>query len=300
MTEMTELVERAAAKRKAAVRSINDRPSERRASETPGSLWASRSVTRHPVEVRSDEGSKGLSFSGYASVTEAPYEMYDFFGPYTEIVARGAFEATLQQADLDVPLVLNHDSLRRIARTTNGSLQLAEDDIGLRADASDLDETDHDVAYIAPKLRSGLIDEMSFRFSITSGQWSPDYTEFRINSVDIQRGDVAIVGYGASPHTTAQLRSLASKIKVGRALDAEDVNMLTQAMAWMTSIDLIVDQAQETLAGYLKVPNPDTDEDDSMSNLSSDDLNKVLRGARTEMQRRSLKPPMTLQELLRD
>jgi phage head maturation protease len=62
------------------------------------------------------------------------------------------------------------------------------------------------VAYIAPKLRSGLVDEMSFAFRIESGQWSPDYTEYRINRFDIHRGDVAIVGYGANPYTVGSLR----------------------------------------------------------------------------------------------
>jgi phage head maturation protease len=63
------------------------------------------------------------------------------------------------------------------------------------------------VAYIAPKIRAGLIDEMSFMFRIVRGQWSPDYMEYRIDEVDIDRGDVSIVGYGANPATSAELRS---------------------------------------------------------------------------------------------
>jgi len=217
---MTDLLERAASARRDNTRAVSDRPRERRASEQPGSVYASRAVTRRPVQVREASAGGGLDFTGYASVTEAPYEMYDFFGPYTEIVSRGAFDATLNTKDLDVPLVLNHDSLRRIARTTNGSLLLEADDIGLRADAPNLDPNDGDVAYIAPKLRSGLVDEMSFRFSIDSGHWSPDYSEFRIDAANIQRGDVSIVGYGASPHTSAQLRSALQDIgAVPRGVD---------------------------------------------------------------------------------
>jgi HK97 family phage prohead protease len=90
--------------------------------------------------------------------------------------------------------------LRRIARTTNGTLTLAEDETGLRVEAT-LDPADADVAYIAPKLRAGLIDEMSFAFRITSGLWSPDYSEYRIDRFDLHRGDVAIVGFGANPAT---------------------------------------------------------------------------------------------------
>jgi HK97 family phage prohead protease len=187
-------------------------------------LVESRTVTHRPIEVRDAETGDGLNFTGYASVTEVPYEMYDLFGPYSEVVSRGAFEATLKTENLDVPLVLNHDSLRRLARTTNGSLMLAEDDIGLCVDAPNLDPTDLDVAYIAPKLRNGLIDEMSFRFSITAGQWSPDYTEYRIEATDIHRGDVAIVGYGASPTTVAQLRSLTQRLAEDRGLGSADLS----------------------------------------------------------------------------
>lgn len=149
-----------------------------------------------------------MHFQGYASVTDIGYEMYDMFGPYTEMVTSGAFGKSLAFTDLDVPLVLQHQDLRRIARTTNGSLTLSEDEEGLLVDAPSLDLADHDVAYIVPKLRSGLIDEMSFKFRITAGEWSPDWMEYHINEVDIHRGDVAIVGYGANPHTAgASLRT---------------------------------------------------------------------------------------------
>jgi HK97 family phage prohead protease len=133
--------------------------------------------------------------------------MWDAFGEYEEIVHIGSFAESLARADLDVPLVIDHVSSRRIARTTvpAAPLSLTEvttgDRTGLRVLAPALDRADPDVQYIVPKLRSGLIDEMSFRFLITSGRWSDDYTQFHIHAADIHRGDVSIVGYGASPHT---------------------------------------------------------------------------------------------------
>lgn len=297
---MSEALERAAQARKADTRALADRPRERRCAETPGALVASRALVRRPVEVRDSSGGNGLDFSGYASVTETGYEMYDFFGPYTEVVSRTAFDKTLAQDGLDVPLVLGHDSMRRIARTTNGSLMLAADEIGLKCDAPNLDPTDADVAYIAPKLRSGLIDEMSFRFAIVRGQWSPDYTEYRIEEVDINRGDVSIVGYGANPATSTQLRAVAERLQVGRALDAEDVNMLTQAMAWFTAVDSIVDEAQESLATYLKVPSPDPDDAaKELAAMKPDALRMFEKAIRTELRTRQLAPAMSLHDLLK-
>lgn len=207
---MTTLREAAAA-RSTAVATPADRPSHRRWAEEPSSRALVRaSVTDMALRAKADSPDV-LRFTGHASVTERAYEMWDMFGPYMEIVSAEAFDASLARADLDVPLVLNHDSLRRMARTTNGTLELSRDDIGLLVGA-DLDPADADVAYVAPKIDKGLIDEMSFRFSIDAGQWNPDYTEYRINAVDIHRGDVSIVGYGANPYTAGSaLRAAAPK-----------------------------------------------------------------------------------------
>jgi HK97 family phage prohead protease len=187
-------------------------------------------TARAQVEVRAAEGeSTSLHFTGLASAYERGYEMYDFFGPYTEIVTAGAGAVSLSRADLDVPLVLQHDSLRRIARTTTGTLFLTETDDGLTVDAPQLDSEDRDVAYIAPKIRAGLVDEMSFMFRITKGQWSPDYTEFRIQEFDIHRGDVAIVGYGANPYTASDLRSVKPQIRGRDLITLEDTRLLPLA-----------------------------------------------------------------------
>ncbi|MFD5057425.1 HK97 family phage prohead protease [Streptomyces sp. NPDC058394] len=205
----------AAAARAQNVRQRADRPSQRRSSEQPGTRATVR-ASLSGVQVRAAEGN-GLEFLGHASVYERAYEMWDMFGPYTEVVSAGAGTESLARADLDVPLVLGHDQLRRLARTTTGTLVLSEDENGLSVHAPQLDPADVDVAYITPKLRAGLIDEMSFAFRIESGQWSPDYSEYRINRYDIHRGDVAIVGYGANPYTGANVRQPAAEAPSSRA-----------------------------------------------------------------------------------
>ncbi len=212
--------EDAALRRAAAVATRADRPSQRRSGDAAWSGQLARVSVPSKLELRSSE-SGSLVFEGWASAYESPYEMYDYFGPYTEVVSRGAGTKSLNRADLDVPLVLAHDQLRRIARTTNGTLALDEDERGLHVLAPDLDPDDADVAYIAPKLRSGLINEMSFAFRIIRGVWSPDYTEYRIDEYDIHRGDAAIVGFGANPSTAAGLRSASPEsIRVRELIEA--------------------------------------------------------------------------------
>lgn len=205
----------AAEARGQAVQQSSHRPSQRRCAEEPGTAPVAR-VRAQRMEMRAEDGDGGaLHFSGFASVYNRGYEMWDMFGPYTEQVSSGAGAVSLARADLDVPLVLQHDPMRRLARTLNGTLTVDErtetgadgsDVEGLYVDAPNLNPRDADVAYIAPKLmrdgdRDPLIDEMSFRFRITRGQWSPDWDEYHIKEYDIHRGDVAIVAYGANPHT---------------------------------------------------------------------------------------------------
>lgn len=213
---MNEL-DRAAARRADALNHRNDRPAQRRNAEHP----QSRSGVLSPASLtlREADDAPTLRFQGAASVMERGYPMFDAFGEYTEIVDSAAFDNTLRADGLDVPLVLGHDQMRRVARTTNGSLRLAAAGDELAVDA-DLDPADADVAYIAPKLRSGLIDEMSFAFRIVSGSWSPDYTEYRIHEVDIHRGDVSIVGWGANPHTSASLVKKSAGTPLLALLDA--------------------------------------------------------------------------------
>lgn len=227
-------IEEAAERRAAAVAAPADRPSQRRCAEDSNSRAYAPSPAKALQLRDSDSGSGSLHFSGYASVYERGYEMWDWYGPYTEIMETGAAAASLARADLDVPLVLQHDSLRRIARTSNGTLTLVEDEIGLHVDAPQLDAADPDVAYIAPKLRSGLIDEMSFKFRIVRGQWSPDYTEYRITEVDLHRGDVAIVAYGANPHT------------VGAGLRSADIRSLVRGVDDATAREILSDLQSRT------------------------------------------------------
>lgn len=211
---------RAAAERASVIEQRADRPRNRRNAEA-GGVGRSGLVRIAPsltfVERAGDDpsGLDSVRFAGCASATGFGYEMFDFAGPYTEFVDPGAFTKTLSREGLDVPLVIEHVPGRRLARTTIpagqlGHLSLEESEGGLMCGA-DLDPADPDVAYIVPKLRSGLIDEMSFRFVITRGQWSEDWTEYRIQEVDMHRGDVAICAYGANPATTAEVRTPAAQ-----------------------------------------------------------------------------------------
>jgi hypothetical protein len=51
------------------------------------------------------------------------------------------------------------------------------------------------------------VTEMSFAFMLEDGEFSSDFSQFRIKRVDLNRGDVSAVNYGANPYTSIMARS---------------------------------------------------------------------------------------------
>jgi HK97 family phage prohead protease len=155
----------------------------------------------------------GLEFrvEGYASVTESPYDM----GSYEETISRSAFTKTLSMRP-DIQLLVNHEGLP-LARTTvapgqPGHLQLSEDSKGLRFDVQ-LDRDDPDAQTLMRKVGVGLMDQASFAFRVIRQSWNDAHTLRTINEVSLDRGDVSIVNYGASPSTPVDARALVKQAK---------------------------------------------------------------------------------------
>lgn len=183
-----------------------------------------RAVAVSDFEVRSDVDE--LVLEGYASVFETPYPI--FGGPeaggWDEVVDRRAFDKSLA-AKPDVHLLVNHEGLP-LARTKSGTMDLSTDRKGLKVVAR-LDRSDPDVQTIAPKMRRGDLDEMSFAFRTNRHEFNEDESLRRLLEVTIHKGDVSVVNFGANDATSVQLRALAML----RELDAE------AAMAELRSID---------------------------------------------------------------
>lgn len=156
------------------------------------------------LEVRAKSGGQ-VTLAGYASVTEQVYEMWDWLGPYGEVVRQGAFSKTLAENPA-VQLLLNHGGLS-MAYTNAGTLRLAEDSTGLQMEA-DVNTGRTDVRDMVTALEDRAVDEMSFAFRVTRQQWSPDYDQRDILEVDIHKGDVSVVNFGANPHTSVEARGL--------------------------------------------------------------------------------------------
>lgn len=167
---------------------------------------------RQPVRIRSElratttrrDGQDWYLVEGYASVFERGYEMWDAYGPYTEIVSRSAADATLVARPY-VVFRWNHGGTP-MAGTHNNRLELWTDETGL-GDRAWLNPKRADVKLLVQAIEDQDIREQSFMFRITAGEWSPDHATYRITEFDLDRGDVGPVSYGANPYTSIAARS---------------------------------------------------------------------------------------------
>ena len=98
---------------------------------------------------------------GYAAVWDS---MSEDLGGFREVIKRGAFSDALTDAD-DIRFLIGHDMDTVMARTSNGTLELSEDDIGLRVWAR-IALDDPDAQRLDAKLRSGAMSQMSFAFTM--------------------------------------------------------------------------------------------------------------------------------------
>jgi HK97 family phage prohead protease len=202
-------------------------------------------------EVRAE--GDGMTFTGYASVFNSPSQD---LGGFIEYVAPGAFKRSLQSRN-EVKLLWNHDSGEPLASLRGGSMQLVEDERGLKVTAT-LPQTSRgrDVAEL---LRTKVIDSMSFGFNVIKDTWSRDGQTRTLDSVRLF--EVSIVSFPAYESTTAQVRSQPTinpdqladallKLESGEELDEASASLITEVVTKLKSspeVEEVIDNGLDLL-----------------------------------------------------
>jgi HK97 family phage prohead protease len=154
----------------------------------------------------------GMTFTGYAAVFNSPSED---LGGFVEYVAPGAFKRSLQSRN-EVKLLWNHDTGEPLASLRGGTMQLTEDEVGLRVTAQLPNTTrGRDIAEL---LRTKVIDSMSFGFNVIKDSWSRDGQTRTLESVRLF--ETSIVSFPAYTATTAQVRATKPSINPDELADA--------------------------------------------------------------------------------
>ena len=219
-------------------------------------------------EIRED-GDGGLHFEGYAAIFDSPSEPL----PFTERIQRGAFERSIKARN-DIKLLWNHSTDSPLASTRSNTLRLYEDDRGLRVEAELAPTTlGRDIAVLT---RSGVVDSMSFGFSVIRDSWNSDGSERTLQSVRLH--EVSLVSFPAYP-ATAGTTSVRGLEKVARSLSV-DADALADTLLKVESGDSITADEREVLAKVLEELGPQ-DELPAEQNADADML--ALKKAKLKM-----------------
>jgi len=159
------------------------------------------------ADVKFEETEGKMTLEGYAIVFNQETLIGDEAYGFVEEIDRRALENTLMK---DVPMKYNHmDSFLIIARTKNKSLTLSVDNNGLKVHAELLDTQSNQDIY--KMVRSGLLDKMSFAFTVEEQSWNKEGKIPKRTITKIGRlYDVSVVDTPAYDSTSIYARSLES------------------------------------------------------------------------------------------
>lgn len=181
------------------------------------------------VEVRDagETGDGSYTITGHAATTNSEYVLYESDSVrIRERISSDAFGDVLGD---DVHLNINHDMRYAMARTGVtgvGALELSMDSVGLRTFARVSPKITF-VSDLAEQMRLGVIDQMSFAFTIADETRTVvDDGELYDVLYDITKigklYDVCVCAQGANPQTDASLRSFTAAL--GRDADASGLD----------------------------------------------------------------------------
>ena len=175
------------------------------------------------VEFRAlDNDENKMIVEGYAITFNSPATHWGM----TEVIN----ERALDNCDMsDVPLKYNHDDSHLImARTRNGSLVLEKDSIGLKIRAELIDTQSNKDIY--KSIKAGLLDKMSFAFTVKEEQYDFDTDTRTILNIDTLF-DVSIVDTPYYDSTSVFARKLDNSQEYVGKINMEKRKKLAEKLA---------------------------------------------------------------------
>ncbi len=148
-------------------------------------------------QVRADEDNDGPFLTGYAALFNVLSEpMWWGF----EKIQRGAFAASLARNDDVIANIEHSNGLNVIGRVSNGSLELAEDEVGLRVRIRPPDtQPGRDVVTLVTRRD---LRQMSFMFQVRRQELDDTTDELVRTLLEVDLFDVAVVGLPAYSGTS--------------------------------------------------------------------------------------------------
>jgi Escherichia/Staphylococcus phage prohead protease len=163
------------------------------------------------VRAKGDDAKPGLT--GYAAVFNQDYVIYESKSfRMVERIKPGTFTRAIDE-DQDVRGLFNHSPDNVLARTTNDTLQLNQDNKGLSFDL-DLDARTHIAQDVRCFVDRGDVTGCSFAFSVRKQTWTETeedgFTTYQREIEDVDLFDVGPVTYPAYDATSVSARGAAA------------------------------------------------------------------------------------------
>ena len=158
------------------------------------------------VEFRATDDEKKPQLQGYAAVFNKRSEL--IFGEFVEIIEPGAFSEAIPKSDIRA--LQNHDPNFVLGRTKSGTLEVSEDDVGLKT-ITTLPDTQY-ARDLLTVVRRGDVNQMSFSFTVAKGgvQWTVEDDETIVRHIlkVEELFDISPVTFPAYPDTSIAEREL--------------------------------------------------------------------------------------------
>mgnify|MGYP003292284531 CR=1 FL=1 len=143
-------------------------------------------------------------------------------GKFVEKITPGAFQRSLEKRD-NVDLLLNHDEKRKLGSTSEGNLELFEDNIGLRAICTITDSE------IIEKAKNKQLRGWSFGFYAKKDKWETTKSGYDKRIVEeLDLFEVTIVDNTRSPAyiaTSIEMRNDKEILTENRITDFKDITV---------------------------------------------------------------------------
>jgi HK97 family phage prohead protease len=156
------------------------------------------------AELRIADSDGGSVIEGHAAVFDSWSETLGGIFPFKEIVRKGAFNESIGKDDIRA--LFNHDPNYVLGRNRAGTLELVEDEVGLRVRI-----TPPDTSWardLQASIRRGDITQMSIGFIVEEDKWSTENGMDTREIRKVQLFDVSPVTFPAYTATDVGVRAM--------------------------------------------------------------------------------------------
>lgn len=242
-----------------------------------------RAFTVESLRASADEETKIPKIEGYAAVFN---KLSEDLGGFREKIEFGAFSETV---DDDVRALFNHDVNYVLGRTTNDTLQLQENRLGLKVKitppgtqwANDL----------IVSIQRGDINQMSFGFTVIDDSWETKNEENIRTVKKVRLYDVSPVTFAAYPQTKVKIAARSIDMDAAQRLGLRIDHGLP-----LTDADYELLESFEKLAGLkgIAIDKRDLNDSDRLNLYTRIISGSSAQGSMTRKQDDGLEPSSSL------